>query len=135
LALRGFEAEQANLFFGYDRETRDLLLRMSDDVLVTLLDPVVDGVLLKESLQKISRSLVRPGSLPEETPNPVVNDRAIELGGKLMNREDSEIMDELLVLADGSLDAEWLKVGEVAEVLTRRLEVGDFDGSGYRFGR
>jgi len=126
LGLRGFEAEQANLFFGYDRETRDLLLRMSDDVLVTLLDPVVDGVLLKESLQKISRSLVRPGSLPEETPNPVVNDRAIELGGKLMNREDSEIMDELLVLADGSLDAEWLRVGEVAEILTQRLEIGDF---------
>ena len=128
LGLSGFEEEQANLFFGYDRETRDLLLRMSDDVLVTLLDPVVDGVLLKESLQKISRSLVRPDSLPEEVPNPVLNDRAIELGGKLMTREDSVIMDELLVLADGSLDAEWLRVGEVAEILTRRLEVGDFTG-------
>ena len=81
LGLSGFEAEQANLFFAYDRETRDLLLRMSDNVLVTLLDPDVDRVLLKESLQKISRSLVRPGSLPEETPNPVLNDRAIELGG------------------------------------------------------
>ena len=45
-----------------------------------------------------------------------------------MTREDSVIMDELLVLADGSLDAEWLRVGEVAEILTRRLEVADFTG-------
>ena len=58
----------------------------------------------------------------------MLNDRAIELGGKLMTREDSVIMDELLVLVDGSLDAEWLRVGEVAEILTRRLEVADFTG-------
>ena len=30
---------------------KDLLLEMSDDVLITLLDPAIDEVLLRESLQ------------------------------------------------------------------------------------
>ena len=128
LALPGFEKVQADLFFSHDRETRDLLLLMSDEVFITLLDPAVDKALLKESLQKIAMGTTRPGTLPSVSPSMAINNRAVELGDRLMERGDSELMDELLEMSDGTLNENWLKVGEVAEVLTRRLEVGDFDG-------
>jgi hypothetical protein len=128
LGLPGFEKMQADLFFSHDRETRDLLLLMSDEVIVTLLDPTVDKALLKESLQKIVRGTTPPGSLPSVSPSTAINNRAVELGDRLMERGDSDLMDELLEMSNGSLNEEWLKVGEVAEVLTRRLEVGDFSG-------
>ena len=69
LGIAGFEGDKSEIFFEYDREMRDLLLEMSDEVLITLLDRELDEVLLRESLQKISQSVVKPGEVPLVTPS------------------------------------------------------------------
>ena len=132
LGLAGLSNDKADLYFEYDRETRDLLLGMSDDVLVSLLDPEVDRVLLKESLQKIELDGER--SSPDEIPvaQPDLStpsaQRIISLGDRLMENGNSELMEELLVLSGGNLDDSWIRVGEVAESLSRGYEISDFSG-------
>ena len=128
LGIAGFEGEKSKIFFEYDREMRDLLLEMSDGVLITLLDRELDDVLLRESLQKISQGVVKPGDVPLVTPNPESNSRAIALGDRLKEHDNGEVMDELLEMSGGVLTDKWLRVGEVAEVLTRKLELMNFTG-------
>ena len=126
LGIDGFEGEKSRLFFQHDREMRDLLLGMSDEVLITMLDPEVDPVLLRESLQKISQGVVKPGDVPTVGPDLGANSRAIALGDRLRENGNGELMEELLEMSDGLLDDQWLRVGEVAEALTRNLEVVEY---------
>ena len=128
LGIAGFEGDKSEIFFEYDREMRDLLLEMSDEVLITLLDRELDEVLLRESLQKIIQSVVKPGEVPLVTPSLESNNRAIALGDRFKEHDNGEVMDELLEMSGGVLTDEWLRVGEVAEVLTRKLELMEFTG-------
>ena len=123
LGIAGFEGEKSRLFFEHDREMKDLLLGMSNDVLISLLDPSIDDVLLRESLQKIKQTTVKPGDMPTVSPDLVSNSRAIALGDKLRENGNGELMEELLEMSGGKLDNDWLRIGEVAEVLTRNLEI------------
>jgi hypothetical protein len=126
LSMNDFEGDKSELFYGHDQATRELLLTMKDDILIRLLDPDVDPVLLKESLQKINRGVVRPENIPDLEPDLVTNARAIALGDKLKDGGRSDLMEELLEMSGGILDDQWLGIGEVAEVLTRNLELEDF---------
>ncbi len=126
LSMSEFEGDKSDIFFGHEQETRELLLTMNDDVLIQLLDAAVDPVLLKESLQKINRGVVRPENMPDREPDMVSNARAIALGDKLKEQGNSELMEELLEMSEGVLNDQWLRVGEVAEVLSRDLQVEDF---------
>jgi len=126
LGIVGFEGDKSQIFFEHDRELRDLLLGVSNDVFMTLLDREIDDVLLRESLQKINQGEVKPGDVPVVSPEGEINSRAIALGDRLMENGNGELMDELLEMSAGVLDDEWVRVGEVAEVLTRHLELTEF---------
>ena len=126
LSMNEFEGDKSDLFYGHEQVTRELLLTMQDDVLINLLDPDVDPVLLKESLQKINRGVVRPENIPDREPDLVINAQAIALGEKLKEQGNSDLMEDLLEMSGGVLNEHWLRTGEIAEVLTRNLEVNDF---------
>jgi hypothetical protein len=126
LSMNEFEGDKSELFYGHEQRTRELLLTMQDDVLINLLDADVDPVLLKESLQKINQAVVRPENIPDREPDLVTNARAIALGEKLKEQGKSDLMEDLLEMSGGVLNEQWLRTGEIAEVLTRNLEVNDF---------
>ena len=126
LSMNEFEGDKSDLFYGHEQRTRELLLTMQDDVLINLLDADVDPVLLKESLQKINQAVVRPENIPDREPDLVTNARAIALGEKLKEQGKSDLMEDLLEMSGGVLNEQWLRTGEIAEVLTRNLEVNDF---------
>jgi hypothetical protein len=128
LGIVGFEGEKSKIFFEHDRELRDLLLGVSDGVLITLLDREVDEVLLRESLQKIKQGLVKPGDVPVNLPEQEINNRVIALGDLLKEHDNGEVMEKLLEMSGGVLDKEIVRIGEVAEVLTRNLELTEFTG-------
>ena len=128
LGIVGFEGEKSKIFFEYDREMRDLLLGVSDDVLITLLNRDVDKVLLRESLQKIKQGAVKPGDVPVNVPEKEINNRAIALADRLKEHDNGEVMEELLEMSGGVLDKESVRIGEVAEVLTRNLQLMNFTG-------
>jgi hypothetical protein len=126
LSMNEFEGDKSDLFYSHEQVTRELLLTMQDDVMINLLDPNVDSVLLKESLQKINHGVVRPENIPDREPDLVINARAIALGDKLKEQGNSDLMEDLLEMSGGVLNEHWLRTGEIAEVLTRNLEVNDF---------
>ena len=132
LGMDGFERTEADIFLNHDSKLQDLLLSLSDDLIVVrLLDPQVDRALLKESLEKIlgfGEVVVKePGSVPPPiNPRNPTNTRALLLADRLRLRNDDSLMSELLEFSDGSLDEHWLRVGEIAEVLTRNLEISNF---------
>jgi hypothetical protein len=126
LGISGFNAGKAEIFFSHDRETRQLFMMVTDDVLLAMLDPEVDKVLLKESLFKIRLNAVQPGRVPVVNQDEVLNARAIALGDRLKESENTQLMEELLQMSDGTLNEYWISMGEVAEVLTHNLEVSDF---------
>ena len=133
LGMVGFERTEADIFFAHDSELQGLLLSLSgdDQVVVRLLDPQVDGVLLRESLKKIQGfgevNVRKPESDPPSmNPRNPTNTRALLLAERLRSRNDDSIMSELLEFSDGSLDEDWLRVGEIAEVLTRDLKISNF---------
>ena len=126
LGISGFNAEKAEIFFSHDRETRQLFMMVTDDVLLAMLDPEVDKVLLKESLFKIRLNAVQPGEVPVVNQDQVLNARSIALGDRLKESENTQLMEELLQMSDGTLNEYWISMGEVAEVLTHNLEVSDF---------
>ena len=132
LGISGFNAGKAEIFFSHDRETRQLFMIVTDDVLLAMLDPAVDRVLLKESLSKLNLNAVQPGRVPVVNQDEVLNARAIALGDRLRESENTQLMEELLQMSDGTLNEYWISVGEIAEVLTQNLEVSDFSAmSGY----
>jgi len=126
LGISGFNAGKADIFFSHDRETRELFMTVTDDVLLAMLDPTVDKVLLKESLYKLKFNAVQPGKAPVIEQNEVLNARAIALGDRLKESENTQLMEELLEMSGGTLNEYWIRIGEVAEVLTHNLEVSDF---------
>jgi hypothetical protein len=85
-------------------------------------------VLLRESLQKIKQGAVKPGDVPVNVPELEINQRAIALGERLKEHDNGEVMEELLEMSGGVLDRESVRIGEVAEVLTRNLELLNFTG-------
>ena len=126
LGISGFNAGKADIFFSHDRETRELFMTVTDDVLLAMLDPTVDKVLLKESLYKLKFNAVQPGRIPVVNQDEVLNARAIALGDRLKESENTQLMEELLEMSGGTLNEYWIRIGEVAEVLTHNLEVSDF---------
>jgi len=130
LNMEGFEAEKSEIFFAHGKELKELLLTMSDEVMINLLDPEMDTVLLKESLQKINQGVVRPENMPDHSPDVEANQRALALADRLKEQENGELMEELLSMSGGTLDEKWLSIGEVAEVLLRNLTVNDFSTIG-----
>ena len=126
LGISGFNAGKADIFFSHDRETRELFMTVTDDVLLAMLDPTVDKVLLKESLYKLKFNAVQPGRIPVVNQDEVLNARAIALGDRLKESENTQLMEELLEMSSGTLNEYWIRIGEVAEVLTHNLEVSDF---------
>ena len=133
LGMVGFERTEADIFFAHDSELQGLLLSLSgdDQVVVRLLDPQVDGVLLRESLKKIQGfgevNVRKPESDPPSmNPRNPTNSRALLLADRLRSRDDDSLMSELLEFSGGSLDEDWLRVGEIAEVLTRDLKISNF---------
>lgn len=126
LGISGFNAEKAEIFFSHDRETRQLFMMVTDDVLLAMLDPEVDKVLLKESLFKIRLNAVQPGEVPVVNQDQVLNARTIALGDRLRESENTQLMEDLLRMSGGALNEYWISVGEIAEVLTHSLEISDF---------
>lgn len=127
LKMPDFEGEKSEIFFRHDLETRNLLLSMTNEVMISLLDPLVDKVLLKESLRKINTGTTpRPDNIPSTLPEPSTSYQAIALGDLLKESGNSELMEELSEMAGGRLDEKWLRIGITAESLTRDRTVIDF---------
>ena len=122
-----FNPGRVENFYGYSKETRELMLGLDDEIFFTLLDEQFDEELLNESLTKMNIDFSNPSNLPPSEPEGPFAERLRTLSDRLKESGNGWVMDELLEMSGGELTEEWIRVGEVAEVLLRHSLVDELN--------
>ncbi len=117
LNIAYFQAEQANIFFSYSNKSRTLILGLEDKALVSLLDQRISESVIVDTLTTGKVSASASQNVPAAAVS--TDSNLLALGEKLKQSGNSDLMDELKTLSGGSLTDEWIKVGEVANVLAQ----------------
>ena len=122
-----FNPGRVENFYGYSKDTRELMLGLDDEIFFTLLDEQFDEELLNESLTKMNIDFSNPSNLPPSEPEGPFAERLRTLSDRLKESGNGWVMDELLEMSGGELTEEWIRVGEVAEVLLRHSLVDELN--------
>ena len=128
LNISGFGTAQASTFLNYSRKTQNLILRLEDNPLISLLNQKIDESVLTDLLTPQNLAASNSGKIPNG--NVVSSDATIlSLGDKLKESGNSDLMDELKVLSGDNLTSDWIRKGEVANVLTQDYSLSSVSAS------
>ena len=124
LSMDGFFMEQADAFFMYSADTRAQILGLDDSAIVPGLNQRIEeallaGTLSPEDLKRSTKKNTPTLSSPQAT-----DDEIRTLSEKLKDAGHIGVMEELLELSEGELTQEWIRTGEVANILLQ-----DYDWS------
>ena len=119
LNINDFQINQAYSLFGYTSGTQKLILGLEDKALVSLLNQKISESVLVDTLNQENMIASSSTLVPGENAIPVLDASLLALGEKLKQSGNSDLLDELKVLSGGSMSEEWIRVGEVANVLTQ----------------
>ena len=119
LNINDFQIDQAYSLFGYSSGTHKLILGLEDKALVSLLNQKISESVLVDTLNPENMVASSSTLVPGENAIPVQDASLLALGEKLKQSGNSDLLDELKVLSGGSMSEEWIRVGEVANVLNQ----------------
>ena len=119
LNINDFQIDQAYSLFGYSSGTQKLILGLEDKALVSLLNQKISESVLVDTLNPENMVASSSTLVPGENAIPVQDASLLALGEKLKQSGNSDLLDELKVLSGGSMSEEWIRVGEVANVLSQ----------------
>jgi hypothetical protein len=122
-----FKQDRVDTFYTYSVETRELILGLDDEIMFTLLDEEFDEELFNESLTKMNIDFSNPVNLPSEQPQDPKAQRLHGLSELLKESGNGWVMDELLEMSGGQLTDEWIRIGEMAEVLLRHSSIDELN--------
>ena len=122
-----FKDSRVENFYGYTKDTRDLILSLEDEVMFALLDEEFEEELLQESLTVMNLDFSNSVNIPSNQPSDPLAVRVNELSDRLKESGNGWVMNELLEMSGGQLTDEWIRIGEVAEVLLRNHLVDDLN--------
>ena len=117
LSMEGFFKDQADAFFMYSEDTRAQILGLDDSAIVPglnqrLEEALLAGTLTREDLSGSTKSKVPTGTSPMATDAEIMG-----LSDKLKEAGHIGLMEELLELSGGDLTKDWIRTGEVANIL------------------
>ena len=117
LSMDGFFMEQADAFFMYSADTRAQILGLDDSAIVPGLNQRIEeallaGTLSPEDLKRSTKNNTPTLSSPQAT-----DDEIRKLSEQLKDAGHIGVMEELLELSEGELTQEWIRTGEVANIL------------------
>ncbi len=117
LSMEGFFKDQADAFFIYSADTRAQILGLDDSAIVPglnqrLEEALLAGTLTREDLSGSTKSKVPTGTSPMATDAEIMG-----LSDKLKEAGHIGVMEELLELSGGKLTKDWIRTGEVANIL------------------
>ena len=117
LSMEGFFMEQADAFFMYSADTRAQILGLDDSAIVPGLNQRIEeallaGTLSPEDLKRSTKNNTPTLSSPQAT-----DDEIRKLSEQLKDAGHIGVMEELLELSEGELTQEWIRTGEVANIL------------------
>jgi hypothetical protein len=119
LSINDFQINQAYSLFGYTSGMQKLILGLEDKALVSLLNQKISESVLVDTLNQENMVASSSTLVPGENAIPVQDASLLALGEKLKQSGNSDLLDELKVLSGGSMSEEWIRVGEVANVLSQ----------------
>ncbi|MDG1326035.1 MAG: hypothetical protein P8P49_09730, partial [Opitutales bacterium] len=119
LNINDFQINQAYSLFGYTSDMQKLILGLEDKALVSLLNEKISESVLVDTLNQENMFASSSTLVPGENAIPAQDASLLALGEKLKQSGNSVLLDELKVLSGGSMSEEWIRVGEVANVLTQ----------------
>lgn len=119
LNINDFQINQAYSLFGYTSGVQKLILGLEDRALVSLLNQKISESVLVDTLNQENMVASSSTLVPGENAIPVQDASLLALGEKLKQSGNSDLLDELKVLSGGSMSEEWIRVGEVANVLSQ----------------
>ena len=119
LNINDFQIDQAYSLFGYTSGMQKLILGLEDKALVSLLNQKISESVLVDTLNPENMVASSSTLVPGENAIPVQDASLLALGEKLKQSGNSDLLDELKVLSGGSMSEEWIRVGEVANVLNQ----------------
>ena len=117
LNMNGFGQQQAVVYYGYSADLRKSILNLVDTAIVSLLTQALDENLLSSTLTDENLAASNPNNNPEASPSNDLDSKLLDLGNKLRNSGNGEILEELVSLSGGNMDETWLRTGEVANIL------------------
>ena len=125
LSTEGFGPAQASKFTGFSREAQILILGLEDIALITLLDQDIDEELILSAMSPQSVQLSSSSNLPEDTETSEIGGDVLSLGDALRESGNAEIYSDILELAGGEWTEEWLRVAEVANILSSDVSISE----------
>ena len=122
LSMDGFFAEQADAFFLYAPETRTQILGLDDSAIVPGLNQRIDEALIAGTLTPEDLGRSGEENIPTLSVSLATDAEIRELSEKLKSSGHIGVMEELIALSNGELNQEWIRVGEVADVLLQNYD-------------
>jgi len=117
LSMEGFLVVQADAFFLYSAETRAQILGLDDSAIVPGLNQRIEEALLAGTLTKDDLSGSTKTKVPTVSSPLATDEEIMALSDKLRNAGHVGVMEELMELSGGELTKDWIRTGEVANIL------------------
>ena len=117
LSMEGFFVIQADAFFLYSAETRAQILGLDDSAIVPGLNQRIEEALLAGTLTKDDLSGSTKTKVPTVSSPLATDEEIMALSDKLRNAGHVGVMEELMELSGGKLTKDWIRTGEVANIL------------------
>jgi hypothetical protein len=124
LSIEGLATKHGKTFFSYNTSTRNLILQLDNQVMLQLLDEDFDQDLLSDALTKMNILASQENKQPSKPQVTALDVRALALSDRLRESGNAEVMDILYDLSGSDLTEEWIRVGEVADVLLQDYDLG-----------
>ena len=119
LSMKSFSTPQANAFFRYSKETREKILELDNSAIIAGLNQQIDEALLRNALSEADLGMSSVTNLPDAPDLPSTDFDTLLLSEHLKEFDQSEIMEEILVLSGGAITKGWIRTGEVASELLK----------------
>lgn len=123
MGMQGFGLEQAVTFLQYNTQTRDLILILEDSPFLALLAQQLDESLVLGTFTRQNLELSKSSNLPSNPVSDPLEDDILKLGEMMKEDGDSDALEDVLASSNGEWNAETLQRAEVANILTREINL------------
>ena len=117
LDIENFRESQATAYFSYTENIRNQIHGLNDIALVDMLNQKIPESLVLSALTTKNLEGGMMENVPSVIPSSAQTSQILSLGENLRNSGNSQVYEELLKLSGGTLNEDWIKIGEDANIL------------------
>lgn len=123
LDIESFRESQATAYFSYTEDIRNQINSLNDIALIDLLNQKIPESLVLSALTTKNLQGGAMENVPLVMPSSDQTSQILSLGENLRNSGNSQVYEELLKLSGGTLNKDWIKIGEDANILLQDYDL------------